>query len=66
MSDGEYFRKAAFKGVFLGDETSRPPKLNGFHSFALGVGWIIVKKTVHPKAHGRTEIGEVTFSLCEE
>ena len=66
MSDGEYFRKAAFKGVFLGDETSRPPKMNVFHSFAFVFGWIIVKKTVHPKAHGRTEIGEVTFSLCEE
>ena len=49
MSDGEYFRKAAFKGVFLGDETSRRPKLNGFHSFALGVGWIIVKKDRAPK-----------------
>ena len=66
MSDGEYFRKAAFKGVFLVGETSRRPKLNRFHSFALGDGWIIVKKTVHPKAHGRTEIEEVTFSLCEE
>jgi len=54
------------KRFILGDETSRRPKLNGFHAFALGFGWIIVKKTVHPKAHGRTEIGEVTFSLCEE
>ena len=54
------------KRFFLGDETSHRPKLNGFHAFALGFGWIIVKKTVHPKAHGRTKIGEVTFSLCEE